>query len=72
MISRPRKLGAEQKEIDAASNNAQISVVQDHSAKGEIGQRSGIVDCKICCIARELRRRGRAKKTRHRAGPRRL
>ncbi len=54
------QLGAEEEEIDAAGNHAQIGVVQDHAPIGVIRRGAGIGDGQVGRIAGELRRRGAA------------
>ena len=59
---------AEQKQIDAAGDHAQIGVVQDHPPEGVIGRRSRIGDGQIRRVARELRGRGAAEEIVDRRG----
>ena len=48
---------AEQKQIDAAGNNAQVCVVQDHAPISVVGGRACIGDREVRRVARELRGR---------------
>ncbi len=62
----PAQLRADQEQVDAAGEHAEVGVVQDHAAPGPVGRAAGVADGEVRRVAGELRRRRRAEEAGHR------
>ena len=59
------QLRADQEQVDAVGDHAEVGVVQDHAAPGPVGRRAGVAHREVLRVARELRRHGRAEEAGH-------
>ena len=60
------QLRADQEKVDAAGEDAEIGVVQDHAAPAPVGGGAGVGDREVLRVARELRGSGGAEEGGHR------